>query len=230
MLTDLTRYVNLRYGVDNEGNTVIGPQRPNASVNPAPDTKGGQHSGYFTGNDIRGFSQIHASGTGYGKYGQFLLSPQIGLDTSFTGHDSAAEDERTSCCEYSVLLKRYGIRCAVTPAEHASIYRFTYPASRDASLLIDLAHSVPLLANIVNTESGISASKVVLHTEINAEGYPVFSGSGVYEGGFGGAHGLCFYAVVKKQPAVIGTYDADGLHEGETGFFKDTLRSKTESV
>ena len=56
MLTDLTRYVNLRYGVDNEGNTVIGPQRPNASVNPAPDTKGGQHSGYFTGNDIRGFS------------------------------------------------------------------------------------------------------------------------------------------------------------------------------
>lgn len=41
MTTDLTRYVNLRYGVDNEGNTVIGPQRPNASVNPAPDTKGG---------------------------------------------------------------------------------------------------------------------------------------------------------------------------------------------
>ena len=81
MTTDLTRYVNLRYGVDNEGKTVIGPQRPNASVNPAPDTKGGQHSGYFTGNDIRGFSQIHASGTGYGKYGQFLLSPQIGLDT-----------------------------------------------------------------------------------------------------------------------------------------------------
>lgn len=116
MTTDLPRYVNLRYGVDNEGNTVIGPQRPNASVNPAPDTKGGQHSGYFTGNDIRGFPQIHACGTGYGKYGQFLLSPQIGLDTSFTGHDSAAEDERTSCCEYSVLLKRYGIRCAVTPA------------------------------------------------------------------------------------------------------------------
>jgi len=230
MTTDLTCYVNLRYGVDNEGNTVIGPQRPNASVNPAPDTKGGQHSGYFTGNDIRGFSQIHASGTGYGKYGQFLLSPQIGLDTSFTGHDSAAEDERTSCCEYSVLLKRYGIRCAVTPAEHASIYRFTYPASKDASLLIDLVHSVPLLANIVNTESGISASKVVLHTEINAESYPVFSGSGVYEGGFGGAHGLHFYAVVKKHPAVIGTYDADGLHESETGFAKETLRSKDESV
>lgn len=179
MTTDLTRYVNLRYGVDNEGNTVIDPQRPNASTTPAPDTQGDSHSGYFSGNDIRGFSQIHASGTGYGKYGQFLLSPQIGLNTGFTGHDSAVADEHASCYEYSVLLKRYGIRCAVTPAEHASIYCFTYPSSKDASLLIDLAHSVPLLANIVNTESGISASKVVLHTEINAEGYPVFSGSGV---------------------------------------------------
>lgn len=34
----LPHYVNLRWGVDNEGNTVIGPQRPNASVNPAPAT------------------------------------------------------------------------------------------------------------------------------------------------------------------------------------------------
>ena len=226
----LTQYINLRYGVDNEGNTVIGPQRPNASVNPAPDTMGGSHSGYFSGNEIRGFSQIHASGTGYGKYGQFLLSPQIGLDTSFTGHDSPAAEENASCCEYSVLLSRYGIRCAVTPAEHASIYRFTYPASKDASLLIDLAHSVPLLAGIVNSESGISASDVVLHAESEADGYPVFSGSGVYAGGFGGAHGLHFYTVIKKRPTVMGTYDADGLHDGSMGFARDTLRSREESV
>lgn len=58
MLT-LPPYINHRYGADNEGNTVIGPQRPNASVNPTPDTKGGSHSGYFSGNEIRGFSQIH---------------------------------------------------------------------------------------------------------------------------------------------------------------------------
>ena len=97
MTTDLTRYVNLRYGVDNEGNTVIGPQRPNASLNPAPDTKGGQHSGNFTGNDIHGLSQIHASGTGYGKYGQFLLSPQIGLATGLDAHDSPAAEEKADC-------------------------------------------------------------------------------------------------------------------------------------
>ena len=76
---DLIDYVDLRIGVDNDGNTVIGPQRPNASINPSPDTQGGGHSGYFSNHPIRGFSQIHASGTGWGKYGQFLISPQIGL-------------------------------------------------------------------------------------------------------------------------------------------------------
>lgn len=227
---DLTPYVNLRYGVDNNGNTVIGPQRPNASANPSPDTKGGSHSGYFTGHEIRGFSQMHASGTGYGKYGQFLLSPQLGLDTRLDGHDSPAAQEQASCCEYSVLLQRYGIRCAVTPAEHGAMYRFTYPASRDASLLIDLAHSVPLLAGIVNSPSGISASHVALQVEKNGEGYPVFSGSGRYSGGFGGVHALHFYAVVKKKPATMGTYDGDGLHENSTGFSKEALRSKEESA
>lgn len=226
----LTSYVNLRYGVDNNGNTVIGPQRPNASVNPSPDTQGGQHSGYFSGHDIRGFSQVHASGTGYGKYGQFLLSPQIGLDTAFAGHDSPAAEEKASCFEYSVLLKRYGIHCAVTPAEHSAIYRFTYPASKDASLLIDLAHSVPLLAGIVNSQSGISASQVVLHVEKDENGYPVFSGSGRYCGGFGGAHDAHFYAVIQKYCTVMGTYDADGLQENAAGFCKDTLRSKEESA
>ena len=70
---DLIDYVDLRIGVDNDGNTVIGPQRPNASINPSPDTQGGGHSGYFSNHPIRGFSQIHASGTGWGKYGQFLI-------------------------------------------------------------------------------------------------------------------------------------------------------------
>ena len=55
---DFTKHVNLRYGVDNAGNTVIGPTRPNGSVNPSPDTEHGEHSGYLSGCKIRGFSQI----------------------------------------------------------------------------------------------------------------------------------------------------------------------------
>ena len=43
-MRDLTVFVDPRQGVDNNGNTVIGPTRPNASVNPGPDTaRGGSY-------------------------------------------------------------------------------------------------------------------------------------------------------------------------------------------
>lgn len=227
---DFTQHVNLRYGVDNDGNTVIGPTRPNGSVNPSPDTEHGRHSGYFTGSKIRGFSQIHASGTGYGKYGEFLISPQIGLKHSLSEHDSALSNEAASCYEYSVTLTDYNIHCAVTPAEHSSIYKFTYPASDDASLLMDMAHSVPLLAGIVNEAGGISASGVSLRIESTASGHIAISGSGTYAGGFGPRHSLFFYAEINKQPISFGVYDADGIFEGIRELTKPTLRSKEESV
>ncbi len=227
---DLTQYVNPRYGVDNQGNTVIGPTRPNGSVNPSPDTEGGEHSGYLTGHDIRGFSQIHASGTGYGKYGEFLISPQIGLSTDLDGHDSAATNEVATCYEYSVTLERYGIDCAFTPAEHSTIYRFTYPESNDASLLIDVAHSIPLLAQIVHNSTGISASDVTFNIDTSVEGQTAFSGSGRYSGGFGSDHNLYFYAVVDKQAKSVGTYDANGIHEGSLDISKSTLSSREEGV
>lgn len=227
---DLTRYVNLRYGVDNDGNTVIGPTRPNGSVNPSPDTVGGGHSGYFSGNDIRGFSQIHASGTGYGKYGEFLISPQIGLGYDLGGHDSPLEREVASCYEYSVTLTRYGIDCAFTPSEHSTIYKFTYPASGDSSLLIDMAHSVPLLAGIVHNSTGASTSEIKTYVDTDTEGITIFSGSGKYEGGFGPEHNLYFYAVVSKQAKSVGVYDVDGLKEGTKELERQNLYSKSESA
>ncbi len=227
---NLTKYVNPRHGVDNDGNTVIGPTRPNGSVNPGPDTANGGHSGYFTGNDIRGFSQIHASGTGYGKYGEFLISPQIGLEYSLVGHDSAPANENATCYEYSVTLANYAIDCAVTPAWHSSIYRFVYPESNDASLLLDMAHSVPLLAGIVHNANGVSTSNVVFNIDTSVEGQTIFSGSGKYEGGFGPEHEMYFYAVVNKQAKSVGVYDADGLKEGTKEIAKQALLSKQESI
>ena len=227
---DFTKHVNLRYGVDNAGNTVIGPTMPNGSVNPSPDTEQGGHSGYLTGCKIRGFSQIHASGTGYGKYGEFLLSPQLGLHYGLTEHDSALTDEVATCYEYSVTLTNYHIRCAVTPAEHSSIYKFTYPASEDACLLLDMAHSVPLLAGIVNEANGISASDVALHIGTAESGHTCLSGSGTYAGGFGPKHSLFFYAEVSKQPTAFGVYDADGVSDKTCDLTKPALRSKNESA
>lgn len=141
---DLTRYVRPWMGVLGRGNVAIGPQLPWGSVNPGPDTPGGFTDGYDPARKIRGFSQLHVTGTGgTGKYGQFLLSPQIGLNVAETGHDSAKANEAARASYYRVRLTDYNILCELTPTNHAAIYRFTFPRSSDAHLVVDLGHNIP---------------------------------------------------------------------------------------
>ena len=141
---DLTQYVDPFIGVKGSGSCVIGPQLPYGSINPSPDTPGGHTDGYKYESNIRGFSQLHVSGTGgSGKYGEFLLTPQIGINFYETRHDSPKSDEKAEVGYYRVNLTAYDILCEVTPTEHVAIYRFTYPQSDSASMLIDLAHNIP---------------------------------------------------------------------------------------
>jgi predicted alpha-1,2-mannosidase len=136
--------VNPFMGVTGRGNVAIGPQLPWGSVNPGPDTAGGNSSGYDVHKKIRGFSQLHVTGTGScGKYGQFLISPQIGLNVTETGHDSEKSEEMAGISEYKVRLDDYGIFCELSPTAHAAIYRFTFPSSDESCLTIDLGHNIP---------------------------------------------------------------------------------------
>jgi len=205
-LEDLTQYINMRIGSLSGGsNTVIGPQRPNASVNPSPDTNPQNgNTGYNGTGQIRGFSQIHVSGTGVGKYGEFLISPQTGLATRLDGHDSDKANENPLCSEYNVTLSRYGIDCSFTPAEHSAIYKFAYPQSDNANIVVDMAH------NIANA----NATNVAVNIGTDANGQTFISASGNYGGGWGPAHNIYFYAVVNKTPKVTGVYNANGPQPG----------------
>lgn len=141
---DLSEVVNPFMGVVGRGNTVVGPQLPWGSINPSPDTPDGNSDGYNPQKKIRGFSQLHVTGTGScGKYGQFLVSPQIGLNTAEDGHNSEKSDEVARVFDYKVRLKDHNILCELTPTAHAAIYRFTFPKSDDANILIDLGYSIP---------------------------------------------------------------------------------------
>ncbi len=234
---DLTQYINMNIGVHGESNTIIGPQRPNASVNPAPDMDGAGLTGYSDG-DIQGFSQIHVSGTGVGKYGQFLVSPQTGLTTQLSGssnHNSQWDSEEATCSEYKVRLSRYDIDCAFTPAEHSTIYKFTYPEtagsgdSPGASLVVDLAH---------NLANGVKATNVNVSVQV-VNGQTVFTGSGYYDGGkgwsfsdggWGAGHELYFYAVVDKPADTYGVFDADGVHGGQTQLSNSEVKDFVNSL
>lgn len=105
ILTACTGEINYRYAdyvdttvgvIDNRGsNCVIGPQLPYGSINPSPQTERGSMDGYHPKYPIRGFGQLHVSGTGWGSYGHFLVSPQIGLAVGATEHDSPHSEDIT---------------------------------------------------------------------------------------------------------------------------------------
>ena len=81
----LSDQVDMFMGTYGIGNCIVGPQLPHGSINPSPQTANGGHGGYVVGQPIRGFGQLHVSGTGWSRYGQILLSPQIGFNSEETG-------------------------------------------------------------------------------------------------------------------------------------------------
>lgn len=141
---DYTAFVDTSIGaVDTRGsNCVIGPQLPYGSINPSPQTEAGGTDGYHPDRPIRGFGQLHVSGTGWSSYGHFLVSPMTGLETGLTAHDSPHSGDITRPHYYRTQLDRYGIGVEVAPSHYSAIYRFAFPESDESVLLFDASHSV----------------------------------------------------------------------------------------
>ena len=202
LTTNPVDFIDSRIGTTNDGSAcVIGPQLPFGSINPSPQTPNGGDDGYDPGQPIRGFGQLHVSGTGYGKYGQIFLSPQIGLAVGETTHDSPKTNEIAFPYEYGVTLTRYNIRTEFTPSRHSAMYKFTFPQTTDGNLLIDLSHSIPL--DIIPTMNGkISSGKISIDSINNT-----IKGYGKYTGGFGGGDYIVyFFARLDKKPTLCGTW------------------------
>jgi predicted alpha-1,2-mannosidase len=185
------------------GNMVPGPQTPFGSINPSPDTRDARSNGYNPLRAIRGFSQLHVSGTGsVGKYGFFLLSPQAGLATGEEDHDSEKADEQAMPGYYSVRLTRWGIRVEVTCAHNAAIYRITFPSGADANLLMDLAHNIPGDAHFKRIGGHVAAADV--HVDPRAG---EMRGMGRYVGGWGGGAIQAHFCLrVSRPPARFGVW------------------------
>ena len=198
---DLTKFVNPFMGVKSDGACVIGPQLPFGSINPSPDTPNGDPDGYDFNSKIRGFSQLHVSGTGgEGKYGQFLISPQIGLNIFEEGHDSEKSDEVVEVGYYKVKLNRYNITCEVTPTHHSAIYRFTYPKSDSASLLIDLGHNIPGCITVDESAGsfrGGYADNGIVKIDVEKQ---LITGWGYYWGGWSAEPFNVYFAMKISKP------------------------------
>ncbi len=130
-------------GSAGRGSCMPGPCLPHASIYPSPETLDATPGGYAGGQPIVGFAQLHTQGTGGNpSYGNFLITPRLGLAIAEVEHASPKADEVAKAYGYSVRLTKSDIRVEVVPGRHSALYRFTFPASDEAHINLDVARKI----------------------------------------------------------------------------------------
>ena len=147
-MTDLLPFVDPLIGSAGSGNVIVGALRPHGfvRVGPATHEKAGAVAGYRYDNPlIDGFAHTFLEGPGGSGngYAQVLIVPATG-DISATrdgyaqGFDHA--DEQAEPGYYAVTLAN-GVRAEMTAGGFTAIHRYSYPASADAAIILDLGYS-----------------------------------------------------------------------------------------
>ena len=152
---DLFRFVNIALGTGGHGHCFPGATVPFGMVQLSPDTYNDDWdwcSGYHLSDDsIMGFSHTHLSGTGCGDLLDFLVVPRTGevrlvagdRKQPGTGYRSrfSHANEHAHPGYYSVLLDDSHVHAELTATEHAGFHRYTFPASEQSHVLLDLSHT-----------------------------------------------------------------------------------------
>jgi len=152
---DLFRFVNIALGTGGHGHTYPGATVPFGMVQLSPDTFNDGWdwcSGYHLSDpSIMGFSHTHFSGTGCGDLLDFLVVPRTGelrleagdRDKPGTGYRSRFShvNEHAHPGYYAVKLDDANVLAELTATEHAGFHRYTFPASDESHILLDLTHA-----------------------------------------------------------------------------------------
>lgn len=152
----LTRYVKPLVGTSGFGNVYPGAQLPFGGIQISPDTDFDYYdaaAGYkYDHKTLLGFSLTHLSGTGIPDLGDFLFMPGTGTvhlnpgthENPDNGYRSrySHEQEWAEPNYYAVNLLDYGVKAEMTSGVRSGMLRFTYPASEDAFILLDLKHTL----------------------------------------------------------------------------------------
>src|SRR5882672_12002541 len=143
-------------GTGGHGHTYPGATVPFGFVQLSPDTpiKGWDAcAGYhYSDSSILGFSHTHLSGTGIGDLGDVLVLPITGALQQSANYQALTVDRLRSGFShdnefatpgyYRVMLDKYHVLAELTATAHAGMHRYTFPASKESHLLIDLVHGV----------------------------------------------------------------------------------------
>lgn len=226
---DPSSHVNVFIGTGGHGHTFPGATVPFGMVQLSPDTRmegWDACSGYHDSDrTIIGFSHTHLSGTGIGDYGDILFMPVSGRISLVRGEENvpgsgyrsafSKDNEKGSPGYYSVKLDDYGINVELTATARAGFHRYTYPASEESGVIIDLNHTLQYHKNL--------ALKIKVLSDTEIEGLKVTQGWARY-------HPVYFYAKFSKpftcKIAVDDIYQ-DNLQEAEGQNIKAVLSFAT---
>lgn len=154
--TPLIRYVKPLVGTSGFGNVYPGAQLPFGGIQISPDTDSDDYdtaAGYkYDHPTLLGFSLTHLSGTGIPDLGDFLFMPGTGTPSLQPGRHAdpdsgyrsrySHEQEWAEPNYYAVNLLDYGVKAEMTSGLRSGLLRFTYPASSEAFILLDLKHTL----------------------------------------------------------------------------------------
>ena len=154
-------FVDPMIGTGPEGHTFPGATAPFGMVQLSPDTDATcqirecyDHAAGYSYNDptIQGFSHTHFSGAGHSDLGDILVMPQAGqvkLDPGDPKQPGSGyrqrfshDTEKASPGYYAVTLADSGIRAELTAGTRVGVHRYSFPAGKQAHLLLDLRSSL----------------------------------------------------------------------------------------
>ena len=184
---DYSRYVDPRIGSEGLGRTFPGPCMPYGMAKPGPDAVSMPNAGWAPiPEPVKGFSQMHVSGTGGGqKYGNILIQPYLDSKEII----QKRVNEKISLGYYACTFEN-GIRTEITASERCAFYRLDFGKKQKGKLLIDVATFLG-----IDTIPDKREAQQYVDSYVSCDGKYAVSGWSTVRGGWnnGGPYTVYFY-------------------------------------
>ena len=145
--TDLVEWINPLMGTDSSYELSNGNTYPSIALpwgmnawTPQTGNNGNGWQYTYDAKKIRGFKQTHQPSPWMNDYGQFSLMPIVGKETVDEEQRASWFSHKAEIAKpyyYSVYLADYDVTTEISPTERAAAFRFTFPKTDDAAIVID---------------------------------------------------------------------------------------------
>ncbi len=165
-VNEVDPFIGTGAGPGGSMNVFPGPSMPFGMVQLSPDTEIPGVGYHYYQRHIQGFSMTHMSGPGCPNEGDVFFTATTGpVHTQIKNFQSVYSHRQESGKPgyYQVKLLRWDINAQLTATDHCGLAKFTFPAGKQANILIPISHTLNYTA--------ASHVRIVNHREIT--GYVV---------------------------------------------------------